>query len=351
MTLENQIVTHKIFGEGKVVEHDDSNYMLVQFSTGNKKFKYPDAFGSFLTIGDVSINTAIKNDLAIEMDKQRAEGENKRMKAEIARKEALVAQEKAKKAKTYPRENVAFKCNYSDGGKTDTRIGYCGVCSDEIIKNNIEIEKRTWCSSESSECAKYLRGEIRRAALDAIFDEGGFLCYESQMLRNWKAMAGIVQQGERKGQPMKLNQVQSNSLCVLTTRNPNSEENDRYIFAVFLVDETYEGDGQEEGYVTTSSPYRISLAPQEAESIRFWSYHANDNNSDIAAWNTGLHRYFNDKEAMQILFDISEVKKGTPDEELAKDFLEYFASVARIDLNEIPPKNGALNRNGNKAKR
>ena len=79
--------------------------------------------------------------------------------------------------------------------------------------------------------------------------EGGFVCYESAMLRDWRAFAGYVQIGKNKGTPFKLLKVQPYSLCILTTRDPDSEnESDRYIFAVFLVDETYAGDSREAGY-------------------------------------------------------------------------------------------------------
>ena len=114
--------------------------------------------------------------------------------------------------------------------------------------------------------------------------------------------------------------MQPNSLCVLTTRNPNSEEENRYIFAVFLVDETYEGDNQEEGYVTTNSPYKIMLGPKEAGSMLFGSYHANDNKAETAARSSGLHRYFDDTEAVQILRDIVEIKK----EHLKRNWREIF---------------------------
>jgi hypothetical protein len=166
------------------------------------------------------------------------------------------------------------------------------------------------------------------------------------MLRDWKALAGIVQRGEKKGQPMKLNQVQTNSLCILTTRYPGSTEKERYIFAVFLIDESYEGDNYEEGYVTTGSKYRIKLSPKEAHSMLFWNYHSNDNRPEVPAWNSGLHRYFDDEQAVQILKDISIIKKGTPDENLAKEFLHYFITINNIDLESISEKKGALTRNG-----
>lgn len=53
----------------------------------------------------------------------------------------------------------------------------------------------------------------------------------------------------------------------------------------------------------------------------FWNYHSNSNNAGVAAWNSGLHRYFDDLEGAQIIRDIAKVKKGTLDEEL------YFAQM------------------------
>jgi len=41
----------------------------------------------------------------------------------------------------------------------------------------------------------------------------------------------------------------------------------------------------------------------------FWNYHSNSNNADAAAWNSGLHRYFEDLEGAHILKDIEKLKK------------------------------------------
>ena len=77
-----------------------------------------------------------------------------------------------------------------------------GICSDAVIRNNIETEKRTWCSSKDCVCRQYFDGQITRRDLESIYENIGFVCYESQMLKNWKASAGVVQIGKRKGQPM-----------------------------------------------------------------------------------------------------------------------------------------------------
>lgn len=344
MNLINMKVKHKVFGEGTIINKENS-YITIKFSNEEKKFIYPNAFDGYLTADNIDINNKIKDEIEII---KRQEEEKKKKLAMKEKEEKMVSLNNEKdlrvRTKIYPRANIAFKCNYCDGGKSDVQVGFNGVCSDEMIKNNIEIEKRTWCCSEDCECGDYLVGRITRAELDSIHNEGGYVCYESQMLREWKALAGIVQRGERIGQPMKLNRVQNNSLCVLTTRLPNSAEKDRFIFGVFLVDETYEGDNSEEGYVSTKSKYKIKLTPEEARKMLFWDYHANDNQPEVPVWSSGLHRYFEDEQAIQILKDITLLKKGTGDENLANEFLIYFSKTNNIDIDLVPEKNGALKR-------
>jgi len=339
MNIKGQIVKHKAFGTGTIIESDD-NLIVVSFSVGDKRFQFPEAFGSFLVADNESFAAYVDE---TKKGKEQKEAEEKAIKLEVAAiKQAAVAKEQQVKHKKMARANIAFKCNYCDGGKSDKQVGFEGVCSDSIINNNIAIERRTWCNSEDCACLDYYNGKISREELDAHCDDGGFVCYESQMLRDWKALAGIVQNGDRKGEPMKLHQVQNNSLCVLTTRNPGSSENERYIFAVFLVDDTYEGDNRDEGYVSTTSKYKLKLSPTEAQKMLFWNYHCNSNNPDIPAWNSGLHRYFQDDVAALILRDISEIKKGSKDHNLAEEFFNYFCRINGIsELNEY---SGALRR-------
>ena len=143
---------------------------------------------------------------------------------------------------------------------------------------------------------------------------------------------------------MRLNMVQVNSLAVLTTREPYAAEKERFIFGVFLVDEAYEGDNREEGYVTTTSKYKISLSLNEAKQILFWNYYHNENAPEKVAWGQGLHRYVSDIQAASILHDIVIVKAGTEDEALAKEFLEYFCKINGVDSNALPVLDGALQR-------
>ena len=52
------------------------------------------------------------------------------------------------------------------------------------------------------------------------------------------------------------------------------------LFSVCSLWMNYEGDNRDEGYVTTSSKYKISLTQKEAKKILFWNYYHNENSPE-----------------------------------------------------------------------
>lgn len=345
INLKSEEIRHKSWGVGNVIEQTDT-YIKIEFSSvGIKPFQYPEAFENFLKCSDITIHNQI---LAVLADKKQQEAE-KRLKLQEEREKAVKLHEHTIKnasgrKKTYPKENIAFKCNFCDGGNKENGIGYKCACSDNLINYNIEVAQHNWCCSGDCPYSQYYDGIINRKALDRYAEEDGFVCYESQMLRNWAAFAGFALTKENNQRPMKLNKVQVNSLAILTTRVPYAPEKDRFVFGVFLVDEAYEGDNREEGYVTTSSKYKLSLSLEEAKKILFWNYYHNENAPEKAAWGQGLHRYITDVQAACILRDIAQIKANTSEQKLAIEFLDYFCNINGLDKDELPELDGALQR-------
>lgn len=347
MNIVNEKVYHKRYGVGVVVSHE-GNKITVDFRKKTADFIFPNAFEKFLTAQDVDLHEqilelykALKHEKEIE--KQRkfsglADTERKNSSPEERRRRPVST---ARQRRDH-RSNIAFKCTYCDGGASNHGVGFRGVCSDPVVEHNVKKAKRVWCSNEDSFCRQYLEGYLTREELDGKFLNGESTCYENRMLIDWRACAGWYHSGHRQGQPMRLKQVQTDSLCVLTTRCPNQPEETRFIFAVFLVDYFDEGNGLEEGFVSAHPQFRIELTPNEAKEMPFWEYHANDSDPERPFWGSGLHRYFNDAMAVQILQDLVEIKKGTADEELAVAFLTHYASVHCIDTDSVPSKRGAL---------
>lgn len=353
MNLIGQVVIHRAFGEGKIIDHDDT-YLTISFEQGDKKFQYPDAFRQFLGVKDNTIHSAINQEL-LAIDEENARRQKQQdERAERVRQKAYKQDEIhieyvelpakiGKNKKVYPQKNIAFKCNYCNGGQSSEQVGFNGICSNPVMHNNVRVERRAWCSDPDCDCMRYLEGNINRKDLEKLMKRGGFVCYESQMLRNWTAFAGNVLTGKNKGRPYRLDKVKRYSLCVLTTREPApTVEGDRYIFAAFLIDETFSGDNREAGYVTTSSEYKIKLSPDEAHSMPFWKYHGNCNEPEKPHWGSGLFRYLDDEESAYILRDIAEIKRGTSDETLAEDFYQYFCRTKEINPSELGEPKGAL---------
>lgn len=334
------VVFHNTFGNGTIISKT-GNLLIVDFKGDEKQFVYPDAFEKYLTSADQELMAQVSRDLQIKYDAHAMAIASSAYPSPIAPKPQA-----RKKRQKVERSNVAFKCNYCDGGKTSTYIGFNGVCSDAVLRYNIEKAHHVWCSDAESPCRRYLDGKISRTELEDMMRGGGGLdsvCYESHMLRDWMASAGVVQTGADRGKPMRLLKVQRNSLAVLTSREPNyiSDES-RFIFAVFLVDESYEGDHRDAGYVTTTSEWKISLAPQEAHQILFWNYYLNQNAPERIVFGSGLHRYLSDDQAAQILRDIAEVRTVPKDKEFARMFYEHFCEINGIDREQVPPPAGAL---------
>ncbi|MFA9398795.1 MAG: hypothetical protein ACERKV_11095 [Clostridiaceae bacterium] len=347
MDICGEVVEHKAFGRGEIIKFEN-NHITVLFDKkkDEKIFVYPSVFENYLkTDNEVFLKEIEKDKNKIaEYELIKKQEEIKRIDEEYER---MVLERKNTNngkisSKTNDKNNIAFKCNYCDGGNSKETVGYKGICSDETIKYNISVAKHVWCSDPESKCNQYLKGNITREELSAICENDGFICYESQMLRLWRAYAGISRHGEKKGKPMKLKNVKINSLAFLTTRLPSAKDKDRFIFAVFLIDENYEGDNKEEGYVASNSKYRIQLSLDEAEKLKFWDYYFNQNNPQRIVFGSGLHRYLTDVQAAQILKKICEIKKETPEEELSKEFLDHYCSLNNIDVNDIPAANGAL---------
>lgn len=163
MDLINIEVRHKVFGKGIIIANENS-YITVRFQNDKKKFIYPNAFDGYLTIESRDIAESIKQEIEII---KKLEKEKKERLAELEQQKQIQRSNSDKyikvKIKVYPRANIAFKCNFCDGGHSDEQVGFNGVCSDDVIRNNIELEKRT-CRYCANRWKKGSAHEIKQSA-------------------------------------------------------------------------------------------------------------------------------------------------------------------------------------------
>ncbi|QUW22988.1 malate synthase [Sporosarcina sp. Marseille-Q4063] len=89
MNLINEEITHKVFGEGNIVNHEDS-IITIEFNEDIKKFVYPDAFGTFITLNDrTTAKTMKKVFLKKEMEEEALERKREEQALEQQRMEKL----------------------------------------------------------------------------------------------------------------------------------------------------------------------------------------------------------------------------------------------------------------------
>lgn len=86
MNLINEKITHKVFGKGSIVDHDDS-FITVDFSEDTKKFVYPDAFGEFITLKDGEMAKSLQKILVKREKKEKALEKEREIEREKRAKE------------------------------------------------------------------------------------------------------------------------------------------------------------------------------------------------------------------------------------------------------------------------
>ena len=225
--------------------------------------------------------------------------------------------------------NIAIKCNYCDGGKDANHIGFSGVCSDRIIKYNIDVEHRVWCSNDRCPCFQYYNRRITRNRLNEIMSTpSDFVCYESTMLSDWMTQAGLTEEGQTKRFGSTLH---AGAACVFTTRLPDMDECDRFIFGIFIIDELFYGDNNRAGYVKCNTDYHIELTPDESKRLKFWNYYRNKNTPEKEQWGTGLYRFISNNSIIAMLTDLLNIRDDSGKEEVIR-FLNRFCSINHLKM-------------------
>ncbi|NMA54310.1 MAG: malate synthase [Firmicutes bacterium] len=284
MDLLNMQVTHKVFGTGKIIAYDDS-YIQINFPSGIKRFVMPDAFGSFLTLVDEQAAQFVAK--LVQQGKKEYEEEQRR-------RQQLKEKQKKKRMRFIRRERLARR-------RQTRRI-------------HPSSQSVFWCTKKE---------------LESVFD-------------NWNVFTGAIKSGLKKGQPRRLARVGQNSACLLTIRDSNMPEQNRYIQGVFMVNENFDGRKCEDGYIVAHSEHRLRLSKQEAKKMLFWNYYVNSRHPHRMTWNSGRHRYFNNIWMAQILRDIMSLKKKPTERKQVQQFFDYFCRLNRIRKDELPEPNGAL---------
>ncbi|MEH7235459.1 malate synthase [Bacillus sp. JJ1562] len=283
MNLINKKVTHKRFGAGSIVNHNDS-IIEIHFASENKKFVFPDVFGEHLKLHDKSVANSLEK-IIQEKEMERKEEESKKEEERILQRKRLelrLEHEKLmKNHKLHPESQMVF-----------------------------------WCDKEE----------------------------QDRSFSDWKVFSGVIKSGVNKGKPNKPIRLHQNSAVLLTAMDSSMPEEDRRILGVYMVNEDFIGKLCEDGIIPAHSKYKLQLTEQESDQMLFWNYYVNEKFPDKMTWKTGKYRYFDNSWMAQILRDIVSLKSDPNERELAQQFFEHFCKMNQIIDQDLPKPNGALMR-------
>lgn len=291
MDLVNKKVTHKTFGEGEVIDYNDS-YIKINFEEGDKKFIFPDVFKEYITFIDQSANDLVNE-------------KNEKKDAIIREEERLLREEQARQ--------------------------------EEVLKQERILEQERLYIIEQK---KLLRSGAVHSKIQSVFwcekDE------EEEIFKDWQVFTGKIKSGKNKGEPRKLPRMNQNSVCLITRREGKMKEEDRQILGLFMTEESFDGRKCEDGYIKAHPKYRIQLSEEESEKMLFWNYYIDEKSPESTTWNSGRQRYYDNIWTAQILRDIVELREKPEEIEEAKAFFEHFCKVNIINIDDLPVADGVL---------
>lgn len=106
MNLINEKITHKVFGKGLIVDHDDA-FITIDFENDTKKFVYPDALGNFIKLKDRKVAKSLED--ILEKTKREKEIREKKLEAEQRQQaEDAYRREKLKNLKIHESSQIVF---------------------------------------------------------------------------------------------------------------------------------------------------------------------------------------------------------------------------------------------------
>jgi len=180
---------------------------------------------------------------------------------------------------TYVEEdNAVFKCNWNDAG-------WKGICSKKAREFNV-LKKHAWCCDCTNNCQDLIDK-----------NEKGFPCMESKLFVEFYISPGDYLKGERKHDEKHIRGISKGKIAFLTTLSPEIEEKDRYFIGLLDIERV-----EDERHIYGNK--QTSIIIPENIKIKFWNYFKNEDNSK--KWSSGLFRYINDAQALQILLDLKK---------------------------------------------
>ena len=215
--------------------------------------------------------------------------------------------------------NVAFKCNYNDGGHR----GFDGTCSKKNIKRHVRAGRDIWCTHMDNRCRQFYENDFQGI-------KPKHPCYESQIFENWKFGAGTYTTTKKFGLRKKIKHAKTGKVALLTTRHPRDDsEEKRIVFGIFKICRRDESDDGETLFAGNSE-HAIRIPKAAARALPYWDFKKRPRSGE-PKWGSGLFRYISDQEVTNFLHALSPRLQSPGDRAVLERLLECCGNLEPED--------------------
>ncbi len=166
--------------------------------------------------------------------------------------------------------------------------------------------------------------ENSQAAFGLIFND------KQKVLDDWFVTTGSYLSGGSKGQPRIPSEIYPNTACILTQLDKNDPEENRYIWGLFMVRDSFVGSECSDGIIHAHEKFRIVQSKEDRNQFLFWKYFEPSLQEKRSGWGTGEFKYVSNWKTANLILDIYKVRQG-PEKQHCKDFFEYFCRLNKFN--------------------
>ena len=218
-----------------------------------------------------------------------------------------------KKSFVYPDAFEAFLVPQDTGSQNEIN----GI----LVKRKMEEKQREIENMEHQKKIAHLRAMKIPSLGQAVFDLP--LQKENDPFASLKCSTGTYLSGLSKGQPRIPDRIHFNTMCIFTRCPEGQPENTRQILGIAMVDENFQGEYCEDGWVPLKEDMLLTLQ----NPIAIWPYMDKEPKK---AWGHTTFKYISNKIGEDILHDIRLQLTGSKDEKKAKAIYQYYCDCNHL---------------------